>query len=183
MKKSLLKATVLILAVSSLAAVFAGCGKTQTAEQNHVNPSQAQVSDNNVSELEVSFGYGGKAFVLHLEENPTAATLVEAAGIANLDLPIYHYDDYENWEIMQYYAVPTRYEIPTDPQTVTSEKAGEVYFDENNRIVLFYRDGEIEGQFTKIGYFDYSEDFLSAVENNPVLEDWGNKIVSIRRKK
>jgi hypothetical protein len=83
---------------------------------------------------------------------------------------------------MQYYDIPSSYSIPKNPETVTSEKAGEVYFAEPNRIVLFYKDAEISGEYTKIGYFDYSDDFISAVENNPVLEGWGNKIVVISKK-
>ena len=94
-------------------------------------------------------------------------------------MPIYHYDDYDNWEVMQYYDIPSRYEIPQNPETITSQKAGEVYFEEGNRIVLFYKDAEISGEYTKLGYFDASEDFVSAVEDNPVLEGWGNKIVVI----
>ncbi|MCI9047248.1 MAG: hypothetical protein HFG71_08225 [Hungatella sp.] len=30
-----------------------------------------------------------------------------------------------------------------------------------------------------VGYFDATEEFVSAVEDNPVLEGWGNKIVVI----
>lgn len=59
-------------------------------------------------------------------------------------------------------------------------KAGEVYYSEPNRIVLFYHDARIQGQYTRVGYFDPTEDFVSAVEDNPVLEGWGNKIVVIR---
>ncbi|MDE7279665.1 MAG: hypothetical protein K2N26_08080, partial [Oscillospiraceae bacterium] len=92
---------------------------------------------------------------------------------------IYHYDDYENWEVMQYYDIPARYEIPSNPETVTTEKAGEVYYSEPNRIVLFFGDAEVSNEYTKVGYFDYTEEFKEAVENNPVLEGWGNKIVLI----
>lgn len=38
----------------------------------------------------------------------------------------------------------------------------------------------MQGEYTKIGTFDYTDEFLSAVENNPTLEGWGNKIVLIR---
>ena len=56
---------------------------------------------------------------------------------------------------------------------------GEVYYSEPNRIVLFYQDAEISGEYTLVGHFDADEDFISAVEDNPVLEGWGNKIVII----
>jgi hypothetical protein len=47
---------------------------------------------------------------------------------------------------------------------VTSEKAGEVYYSDPNRIVLFYRDAEITGEYTRIGTFDATDDFVTAVE-------------------
>ena len=80
---------------------------------------------------------------------------------------------------MQYYDIPSRYDIPADPVTVTSEKAGEVYYSDPNRIVLFYGDAEIEAEYTLIGYFDVTDEFVTAVAQNPVLEGWGNKIVRI----
>ncbi|MDE6608574.1 MAG: hypothetical protein K2K54_12605, partial [Lachnospiraceae bacterium] len=54
-----------------------------------------------------------------------------------------------------------------------------VYYSEPNRIVLFYGDAEVTGEYTQVGYFDDTEEFCSAVENNPVLEGWGNKLVLI----
>ena len=76
--------------------------------------------------------------------------------------------------------IPDRYEIPSDPETITSEKAGEVYYSAPNRIVLFYKDATVTGEYTKLGTFDATQEFVSAVENNPVVEGWSNKIVSIR---
>lgn len=80
---------------------------------------------------------------------------------------------------MQYYDIHSRYDIPSNAQTVTSEKAGEVYYSAPNRIVLFYQDAKVSGEYTKVGCFDDTENFRSAVVNNPVLEGWGNKLVLI----
>lgn len=110
---------------------------------------------------------------------PDGKGMMDAFNPADWRLPIYHYDDYEGWESFQYYDIPSRYEIPSNAETVTSEKAGEVYYSEPNRIVMFYHDGEISGDYTLVGHFDLTEEFVSAVENNPVLEGWGNKIVQI----
>lgn len=60
-------------------------------------------------------------------------------------------------------------------------KSGDVYYSDPNLIVLFYQDAEISEEYTKIGTFDATDDFISAVENNPVLEGWGNKIIQISR--
>ncbi len=132
-----------------------------------------------VVELVVRFGDDGDPFIMHLYDNDTAKAIGRHVGTADWRLPIYNYEGYENWEVMQYYDIPSRYEIPSNPETVTEEAAGTVYYSEPNRIVLFYGDGEVTGEYTPVGYFDNTEEFRSAVENNPVLEGWGNKIVHI----
>ncbi len=145
-------------------------------ENSNSNP------DVSATELEVCFGDDGAPFILHLYDNDTAAAIAKHVGTADWRLPIYHYDDFENWEVMQYYDIPSRYEIPSAPETITSEKAGEVYYSEPNRIILFYGDAEVSSEYTKVGYFDFTEELKQAVENNPVLEGWGNKIVLISSK-
>ncbi|WP_207635775.1 cyclophilin-like fold protein [Clostridium sp. MD294] len=62
---------------------------------------------------------------------------------------------------------------------MTSQKADTVYFEKENQIVLFYKDVQISKEYTKLGYFDAGDDFVSVVENNPILESWGNKIIVI----
>jgi len=63
-------------------------------------------------ELEVQFGDDGTPFIMHLYDNDTAEAIIRHVGTANWRLPIYHYDDYDNWEVMQYYDIPSRYDIP-----------------------------------------------------------------------
>ena len=53
--------------------------------------------------------------------------------------------------------------------------AGDVF----NQIVLYYHDAQINEEYTRIDTFDATDEFVSAVENNPVLEGWGNQIVRI----
>lgn len=205
-----------IIAAAALAAVLAGCGRSETAgRQNGSAATQTSVSGSaaagnganggaqtestvsgnivtagtgaaeksqataGAARLEVRFGDSGEPFVLQMEDNATAAAIAGYVGTSDWRLPIYHYDDYENWEVMQYYDIPSRYEIPSGAVSVTSEKAGEVYYSEPNRIILFYGDADISGEYTKIGSIQDSEEFRSAVENNPVLEGWSNKIVRI----
>lgn len=134
-----------------------------------------------VTELTVRFGDNGEPFTMHLYENDTAAAIAGYVGQSAWRLPIYHYDDYDNWEVMQYYDIPSRYEIPETPEEITSVKAGEVYYSEPNRIILFYHDAEISAEYTSVGYFDATDEFVEAVEENPVLEGWGNKIVQIEQ--
>ncbi len=132
-----------------------------------------------VKDLVVCFGDEGEPFTLHLYDNDTAAAIAKYVGSSDWRLPIYHYDDYDNWEVMQYYDIPSHYEIPAAPEQVTEEKAGIVYYSEPNRIILFYQDAEVAAEYTPVGYFDYTDDFLKAVQDNPVLEGWGNKIILV----
>lgn len=132
-------------------------------------------------DLEVRFGSNGEPFLLHLYDNDTALEIARDVGASDWNLPIYHFDDFDNSDVMQYYDIPSRYEYTSNPETITSEKAGEVYYSEPNRIVLFYNDTEVKGEYTKIGYIEATDEFKKAVEENPVIPGWGNKIVSISR--
>lgn len=189
-----MKKVLLFICLILCTLVLAGYSQTEnrrsapvstTTPASSIADSQPQTSAESVPEAEsatsltVNFGDQGAPFTLHLYDNDTAAAIARHVGTADWRLPIYHYDDYENWEVMQYYDIPSRYEIPSNPENVTSERAGEVYYSEPNRIVLFYGDAQVSGEYTPVGYFDATEDFVSAVENNPVLEGWGNKIVRI----
>lgn len=198
MKKFNVKGVSLALILVLVIGVFAGCSsQSESNNNNESRPSNNSgvVSNNSPSsnfdnddeseigtpatELVVRFGDRGEPFIMHLYDNDTAKAIARHVGTADWRLPIYNYEGYENWEVMQYYDIPSRYEIPSNPETVTEEAAGTVYYSEPNRIVLFYGDAEVTGEYTPVGYFDDTEDFRSAVEDNPVLEGWGNKIVQI----
>lgn len=208
MKKTILKRISLALLLIFTAAAFAGCGSRNGVRDTNQPTDSSDLSDEKsadadagtdlsedpgvdsdadeemengtgVTDLTVSFGDSGNPFILHLYDNDTARAIARHVGTADWRLPIYHYDDFENWEVMQYYDIPSRYEIPSAPESIVEETAGTVYYSEPNRIVLFYGDAEVSGEYTPVGYFDNTDEFRSAVENNPVLEGWGNKIVLI----
>ncbi len=197
MKKNVFMIWALVI-VSGM--VLTGCGNSKSASasaENVVESSNSSAAQTVVAsedetvketeddlpqaatELEVCFGDAREAFTLFLYDNDTAAAIARHVGTSDWRLPIYHYDDYDNWEVMQYYDIPSRYEIPSEPEQITEEKAGTVYYSEPNRIILFYQDAEVSGEYTAVGYFDYTDEFLKAVQENPVLEGWGNKIVLI----
>lgn len=170
---------------------LAGCENRNAApESNSVtngstNESNAESSDfasGELPDLEIRFPSNDKTFIFHFDDNDTAAELVRNIDEAGMNLPIYHFDDFENYEVMQYYDIPSRFSIPSDPEQITSEKAGEVYYSAPNRVILFYQDAEIAGEFTRVGYLEDTEGLKEAVENNPVVEGWGNKIISINLK-
>lgn len=198
MKKFTLKGISFVLTLVLVIGVFAGCSSQPANNNNnesHPSNNSGVVSNNSQSpnldsndesesgttatELVVRFGDRGEPFIMHLYDNDTAKAIARHVGTADWRLPIYNYEGYKNWEVMQYYDIPSRYEIPSNPETVTEEAAGTVYYSEPNRIVLFYGDAEVAGEYTPVGYFDDTEEFRSAVEDNPVLEGWGNKIVQI----
>ena len=189
-----MKKVLAFICLTLCALIAAGCSQTggtssaptsTTAPASSPAESQPESGPESAPEtasaatLTVRFGDQGAPFTMHLYDNDTAAAIARHVGTADWRLPIYHYDDFENSEVMQYYDIPSRYEIPSSPESITSEKAGEVYYSEPNRIVLFYGDAQVSGEYTPVGYFDATEDFVRTVEENPVLEGWGNKIVQI----
>ncbi len=172
-----------IVMLSAVLILLTGCGTKSevSGTQNSSGSIEAASEIENTNSLTVRFGDEGSEFSMHLYDNETANTILGFAEEQSWRLPIYHFDDYDNWEVMQFYDIPESYEIPSDSQHITEEKGGEVYYCEPNRIVLFYKDTQVEGDYTPVGYFDYSEEFVKAVEENPVLEGWGNKIVLIEK--
>lgn len=189
-----MKKVLVFICLTLCALIAAGCSQTgdtssaptsttatasSTAESQPESGPESAPETASAATLTVRFGDQGAPFTLHLYDNDTAAAIARHVGTADWRLPIYHYDDFENSEVMQYYDIPSRYEIPSNPESVTSEKAGEVYYSEPNRIVLFYGDAQASGEYTPVGYFDATENFVRAVEENPMLEGWGNKIVQI----
>lgn len=145
------------------------------------NKTADDVSKTSAGELEVCFGDKGNPFMLKLNDNDTAAAIARHVGTSDWRLPIYEDDEDADYDVMQYYDIPSSYEIPSNPEKVTSVKAGEVYYSDPNRIVLFYQDAEISEEYTPVGHFDATDEFVEAVKNNPVLEGWGNKIILITK--
>ena len=180
MRKNIIYVLLSALLAVALTACSSGKQADNTADNSMLPEIGAIISNANdtVAELTVRFG-DSTPFTLYLEDNDTAAAIARHVGSADWRLPIYHFDDYDGWEVMQYYDIPSRYEIPPNAETVVSEQAGQVYYSEPNRIVLFYHDADITGEYTLVGHFEATEDFIAAVEENPVLEGWGNKIVNI----
>lgn len=189
MKKQLIGIVGLLL---TLSIAMTGCGSSSdrsesssSGESDRVSSSQtaSQSSDDddnipssNATELTVQFGDGGESFIMHLEDNSTAAAIAGYVGTTEWRLPVYSYDESD---VMEYYDVPSRYEIPDNSETVTEAHAGDVFYSDPNRIILYYHDAQINEEYTKIGTFDATEEFANAVENNPVLEGWGNQIIVI----
>ena len=189
MKKQLIGIVGLLLTFSiAMTGCSSSSGSTESSsseDSNRVSSSQTasqssaeedNVPSSNATELTVQFGDSGDSFVMHLEDNSTAAAIAGYVGTTDWRLPVYSYDESD---VMEYYDVPSRYEIPDNSEPVTEAHAGDVFYSDPNRIVLYYHDAEINEQYTRIGTFDATEEFVDAVENNPVLEGWGNQIVVI----
>ena len=147
----------------------------EPAPEPEPKPIETADSDTTLSgtTLTLQFG-GGESFTINMYDNDTANQIAEYVGTAAWQLPIYHYYDYTGWESFQYY------DIPDGSRTVTSEKAGAVYYSHPNRIILFYQDANISSEYTPVGYIDFSQDLVDAVENNPVVEGWSNKLIFIQ---
>lgn len=186
-------ACVLVVALGIGVYIVSEQGKGKNSPSNNSGTNQSFISsdydssykqddifaDGKIPNVEITFGYDGKSFTAEMENNETAIELVRNITTSGRNLPIYNYDNFEGYEYMQYYDIPTRYKIPSNPQTVTNAKSGELYYSTPNRIILFYQDAQVNENYTKIGEIKDKNGLKEAVEGNPVLEGWGNKIISI----
>ena len=150
MKKQLIGIVGLLL---TLSIAMTGCSDSSgsfngdsSAGNNRVPSSQASgqsrdeddnTPSSNTTELTVQFGDRGDSFVMHLEDNSTAAAIAGYVGTTDWRLPVYSYDESD---VMEYYDIPSRYEIPDNSETVTEAHAGDVFYSDPNRIVLYYAD-------------------------------------------
>ena len=186
MKKQFVALTGLFLALSTAVTGCGGSSGSGSAEESDRvsssqtgSPSDEEAGDipgSDATELTVQFGDNGSSFAMRLEDNSTAAAIAGYVGTTEWRLPVYSYDESD---VMEYYDIPSRYEIPDNSESVTEAHAGDVFYSDPNRIVLYYQDAGINEQYTRIGTFDATEEFVDAVVNNPVLEGWGNQIVII----
>lgn len=178
---SFMLAVVLMLALTACGNAEEQTPPTPDASSTVSGDVQASETPQEDAEAELLYAHfgGGDAYPLYLEDNQTAKDIAYHVGTSTWNLPIYHYDDFEGSDVMQYYDIPSRYEITNLSKTIAEEKAGEVYYSEPNRIILFYGDATVEDDYTLVGHFEVTEEFINAVVNNPVVEGWGNKIISI----
>ena len=148
------KTIIYVLLSALLAVALTACSNEKDSVSDNSQSSDSSTAIPNTtdtaSELTVRFGDSGSSFTLYLEDNETAAAIARHVGSADWRLPIYHFDDYDGWEVMQYYDIPSRYEIPSNAEAVASEQAGQVYYSEPNRIVLFYHDTADGGQINDV---------------------------------
>ncbi|MCM1183051.1 MAG: cyclophilin-like fold protein [Roseburia sp.] len=147
---------------------------------NSAAPDSATESRDGMPGMTMQFGYNGPIYNVVLEENDTASTLADYAARGEYNLPIYTYENYENEDVLQFYDIPSRYEIPDDAQHYTEEKAGELYYSYPNRVILFYQDAQIEADYTKVGTLTSTEGLVDAVRNNQPLEDWDCLVILVR---
>lgn len=187
----MLKRILKISLVMMLSFAMVGCSNDDEQESSPINNNQStsqnttstfgdDFTTSHIPNITIQFGNEGSPFTMHFENNDTALTIARNIGADGRNLPIYDYDNFENYEVMQYYDIPSSYSIPALAQTINQQKAGEVYYMAPNRVVLFYQDANIPGEYTKIGTIEEAEKLKSAIENNPVQEGWGNKLILIR---
>ena len=166
-----------LLIIATLGLGIVGCSGGSSGQSSAGSNNSSESEE--LGSLSMQFGGTGEVFTIELEDNETSRAIARHVGRQSWDLPIYNYDSAENYEVMQYYDVPSRYNIPSNPETITSQSAGELYYSAPNRIVLFYNDAEVTGEFTKVGDVTNTENLASSVEENPVVSGGSNKIISI----
>lgn len=134
-----------------------------------------------IATCQVQFGDESDVYTVHLLDNDTAVALYRAIPENGLNLPIYTFDGYEGWEVMTFYDIPSRFDIPSEPVRYETQQSGQLYYSAPNRLMLFYGDAEMPGDYVLVGYIEDSEEFRADVANNQPLEFWGNKLIMVSR--
>lgn len=134
-----------------------------------------------IATCQVQFGDESDVYTVHLLDNDTAVALYRAIPESGLNLPIYTFDGYEGWEVMTFYDIPSRFDIPAEPVRYETQQSGQLYYSAPNRLMLFYGDAEMPGDYVLVGYIEDSEAFRADVANNQPLEFWGNKLIMVSR--
>lgn len=150
-------------------------------ESSSVNTTEISNEKFSGKTLNVKLGYSGKSYILELFENQTADDIYNHVSLATWNLPIYEFSGYENADKFQYYDIPSRYKVTSNPESIVEEKTGDIYYSEPNRMIMFFRDANIPVNYTKVGKIKIDEEFTKNVENNPELSGWGNKMIIISR--
>lgn len=185
----MLKKLMNLCLVTILALSIVGCSSNNDEQENvsttndtsySVDDEMGNFDQNSIPTVELRFGDDSEVFNINFERNETALTLARNITDSGRRLPIYNYDNFEGYEYFQYYDIPSSYDIPDNPQQVNSQRAGEIYYSSPNRVILFYQDANIPGMYTKVGEIENIDGLKEAVENNPVVEGWSNKIISLQ---
>lgn len=144
-------------------------------------PANATEAPAEIATCQVQFGDESDVYTVHLLDNDTAVALYRAIPENGLNLPIYTFDGYEGWEVMTFYDIPSRFDIPSEPVRYETQQSGQLYYSAPNRLMLFYGDAEMPGDYVLVGYIEDSEAFRADVANNQPLEFWGNKLIMVSR--
>ncbi len=134
-----------------------------------------------IATCQAQFGDESDVYTVHFYDNDTAVALYRAIPESGLNLPIYTFDGYEGWEVMTFYDIPSRFDIPSEPVRYETQQSGQLYYSAPNRLMLFYGDTEMPGDYVLVGYIEDSETFRADVANNQPLEYWGNKLIMVSR--
>lgn len=144
-------------------------------------PANATEAPAEIATCQVQFGDESDVYTVHLLDNDTAVALYRAIPESGLNLPIYTFDGYEGWEVMTFYDIPSRFDIPSEPVRYETQQSGQLYYSVPNRLMLFYGDAQMPGDYVLVGYIEDSEAFRADVANNQPLEYWGNKLIMVSR--
>ena len=132
-----------LILLSAFAVLLTGCDEAanSSSEENSSSAAAATTTQEDLSgeestpsegdeasseqqtglSINVQFGDEGESYTLNLLDNPTAAAIYNHVGSSSWRLPIYNFDESE---VIEYYDIPQRYEIPDNSEAVTSVKAG-----------------------------------------------------------
>lgn len=155
--------------------------ESEVVEKQSNSEEETIDTDSTLPNLAIRFGEteDRPVYEIQLEDNEVSLQFVRILQKREQTIPIYVFDGSENTDVLQYYDIPSRYNIPNgSPVSVDRENAGDVYYSAPSRIMIFYRDAELPGNYVKVGTVTTVEGLEDAVNSNP-LDAWENKRVMV----
>lgn len=163
MKKKIIK-SLFLLAV--LLGGVMGCSKN---EQNTLSENDSQENSSNMSNPQdedeitnVEINVNNTNFLVNMDNTPTGKALMARLPSTSMRLPT----SYDQDGVLKYYDMPMN--IVSNPEKITNVSTGDLLMDGNDRLILYYQDAEINGEYTKVGKIENSDGLAEALGDGEV---------------
>lgn len=112
-----------------------------------INELSTEISvNNNNTTPDIHVTFNNSEFDVVLYPSPLATALLEEVPETQMMLP----PSYDENSIYKYYDLPWILDII--PDDITQAKAGDILLNDEGRLFLYYKTGELNGNFMRIGY-------------------------------
>lgn len=153
----------------ALIGVMAGCNRQDNSgsdgdnDQNEqsVNSLSRSTSEQAITNVEINVN--NNDFTIQMNDTPTGRSLVSMIPSSSMRLPT----SYDRDGILKYYDMAR--EVESDPEEISSVSAGELLLDGNDRLLLYYKDTDLSGEYTRVGKIENADNLADVLGNEDVI--------------